>query len=96
MSQVVWNESAFDKLILEEKKRKMISLLVKSHRIDDAAFDDIVSGKGKGLVGLLSGSPGVGKTLTAEVVAELSNRPLYVVCISTDIPRRAVPCATDF
>lgn len=79
MSDVVWNEAAFDKLILEEKKRKMISMLVKSHRTDDETFDDIVSGKGKGLVGLLSGSPGVGKTLTAEVVAEFSRRPLYIV-----------------
>ena len=76
---ISWNESAFDKLIMEEKKRKMVSLLVRSHRNDNDVFDDIVRGKGKGLVGLLSGSPGVGKTLTAEVVAELSRRPLYVV-----------------
>ncbi|KAF7954840.1 uncharacterized protein EAE97_000099 [Botrytis byssoidea] len=34
--------------------------------------------KGK-VVGLLSGSPGVGKTLTAEAVAEVTSRPLYQV-----------------
>jgi AAA+ superfamily predicted ATPase len=39
----------------------------------------VVSGKGKGLVGLLSGSPGVGKTLTAEVIAEVTKRPLYML-----------------
>ncbi|KZV79139.1 P-loop containing nucleoside triphosphate hydrolase protein, partial [Exidia glandulosa HHB12029] len=36
-------------------------------------------GKGGGLVVLLHGVAGVGKTLTAEAVAELLHRPLYVV-----------------
>ncbi|KDN63870.1 putative AAA family ATPase [Colletotrichum sublineola] len=36
-------------------------------------------GRSRGLIGLLSGPPGVGKTLTAEVVAELSRRPLHVI-----------------
>ncbi|KAH0436386.1 AAA family ATPase [Colletotrichum camelliae] len=79
MEKVVWNMKAFDKLIMDEQKKKMIRLLVQSHRTNETAFDDIVIGKGKGLVGLLSGPPGVGKTLTAEVVAELSWRPLYVI-----------------
>ncbi|KAK2013703.1 P-loop containing nucleoside triphosphate hydrolase protein [Colletotrichum eremochloae] len=76
---VIWNMKAFDKLIMNEKKKKMIQLLVQSHRTNETDFDDIIVGKGKGLVGLLSGPPGVGKTLTAEVVAELSRRPLYVI-----------------
>jgi len=29
-------------------------------------FDDVIQGKGKGIIMLLSGPPGVGKTLTAE------------------------------
>ncbi|KAK2029178.1 P-loop containing nucleoside triphosphate hydrolase protein [Colletotrichum zoysiae] len=76
---VIWNMKAFDKLIMNEKKKTMIRLLIQSHRTNETAFDDIVVGKGRGLVGLLSGPPGVGKTLTAEVVAELSWRPLYVI-----------------
>lgn len=36
-------------------------------------------GKGKGLIGLLCGNPGCGKTLTAEAAAEVTHRPLYVV-----------------
>lgn len=79
MTEVKWNPNAFEKLILAPRKREVIKSLVQSHRSGTAAFDDIVSGKGKGLVGLLSGGPGVGKTLTAEVVAELSMRPLYRV-----------------
>jgi hypothetical protein len=46
---------------------------------DAAAFDDIVKGKGRGLVLVLHGPPGVGKTLTAETVAEYARRPLYSV-----------------
>lgn len=79
MTKVKWNPNAFEKLILAPRKREVIKSLVQSHGTGTAAFDDIVSGKGKGLVGLLSGGPGVGKTLTAEVVAELSMRPLYRV-----------------
>ena len=42
-------------------------------------IDDWVKGKGGGLVVLLHGVAGVGKTLTAEAVAELLHRPLYTV-----------------
>lgn len=40
---------------------------------------DITSGKGNGLIMLLHGGPGTGKTLTAESVAEIAEMPLYRV-----------------
>ncbi|KAF7302528.1 AAA family [Mycena chlorophos] len=49
------------------------------HKMHSAKFDDVVEGKGKGLIGLFSGSPGCGKTLTAEAVAEATHRPLYPI-----------------
>ncbi|KAH7078251.1 P-loop containing nucleoside triphosphate hydrolase protein [Paraphoma chrysanthemicola] len=79
LEPVVWNSNAFSKLVMDTRKRNLIHSLVKSHRNGAETFDDVVSGKGKGLVGLLSGNPGVGKTLTAEVIAEVTKRPLYML-----------------
>lgn len=42
-------------------------------------FTDVIDGKGGGCIFLLHGPPGVGKTLTAEAIAELLHRPLYSV-----------------
>ncbi|KAL8295804.1 hypothetical protein RB600_001340 [Gaeumannomyces tritici] len=40
---------------------------------------DVVRGKGKALIMLLHGAPGVGKTSTAECVAANANRPLFPI-----------------
>jgi SpoVK/Ycf46/Vps4 family AAA+-type ATPase len=45
----------------------------------DVLMDDIVAGKSGGTTVLCAGPPGVGKTLTAEVYAEIIQRPLYRV-----------------
>jgi hypothetical protein len=42
-------------------------------------FGDVIRGKHGGVVVLACGNPGVGKTLTAEVYAEQTERPLYVL-----------------
>lgn len=42
-------------------------------------FGDLLKGKHGGVVILASGDPGVGKTLTAEIYAETTQRPLYVL-----------------
>jgi hypothetical protein len=43
---------------------------------------DIIEGKGQGLVILLHGPPGVGKTLTAETIALTTGRPLMTVSVA--------------
>lgn len=47
--------------------------------ITTTKFDDLIEGKGLGVILLLVGNPGTGKTLTAEAVADKVRRPLYVL-----------------
>jgi len=61
---VKWNQMAFDRLVLEDKSKELIKALVTVH-VSTNKLGDIISGKGTGLIILLHGSPGVGKTLTA-------------------------------
>ncbi|KAK8022041.1 AAA family ATPAse [Apiospora rasikravindrae] len=87
LPQVDWNKNAFRQLVLDEKTKEMIYALVDVQKSRDKAMDDIIKGKGNGLILLLHGSPGTGKTLTAESVAEIAEKPLYrVTCgdIGTD------------
>ncbi|KAK4109340.1 P-loop containing nucleoside triphosphate hydrolase protein [Canariomyces notabilis] len=79
LSEIEWNTSCFDNLVLDPAVKKTVQALVSSHSQSRETFDDIVKGKGQGLVCVLHGPPGVGKTLTAECVAEFVKRPLYMV-----------------
>ena len=63
---VEWNKKAFDRLVLEEGHKEMIYALVDVRSSMDVKMDDVITGKGNGLIILLHGSPGTGKTLTAE------------------------------
>jgi SpoVK/Ycf46/Vps4 family AAA+-type ATPase len=64
ISDADWNESALGDLLLDEKRKSMLEALVMSHKFPENARDESKQ-KGKGLVILLHGSPGSGKTLTA-------------------------------
>ncbi|KAI1113380.1 hypothetical protein F5Y14DRAFT_213449 [Nemania sp. NC0429] len=46
------------------------------------SVDDIVPGKGKGLVILLYGPPGVGKSSTAETIAVAARKPLFSISVA--------------
>ncbi|KAI0965835.1 hypothetical protein F4678DRAFT_451394 [Xylaria arbuscula] len=50
--------------------------------VEPLAVDDIVPGKGKGLVILLYGPPGVGKTSTAETIAVAARKPLFSISVA--------------
>ncbi|KAG5656905.1 hypothetical protein KAF25_011074, partial [Fusarium avenaceum] len=64
-------QNTFDLLVLPPGHREMVESLVTQHFLNKASsYDetdevDIVCGKGKGLILLLHGAPGVGKTTTA-------------------------------
>lgn len=79
LSNVEWDDTVWASLVLPPKKKDLICTLVKSHVSKSSGFDDFVKEKGKGLIGLFTGPPGVGKTLTAEAVAEVVRKPLYML-----------------
>ncbi|KAF2232959.1 P-loop containing nucleoside triphosphate hydrolase protein [Viridothelium virens] len=69
--------------------KDMILNLVKGHENArssgekvELGVDDIVDRKGKGLVILLYGPPGVGKTTTAETVAIQARKPLFSISVA--------------
>lgn len=78
---VTFNEDAFVRLVLPPERKRLIEALVLSHAGGGGGGGsvDLIAGKGEGAIFLLHGPPGCGKTLTAEAIAELLHRPLYVV-----------------
>ncbi|KAI4261055.1 MAG: hypothetical protein L6R42_003740, partial [Xanthoria sp. 1 TBL-2021] len=73
--------SDFDDLVIREEYKRAVKALVKSHSLSPGNRHqvDLVRGKGKGLIILLHGVPGVGKTSTAECVAAYTKRPLFPI-----------------
>lgn len=76
---IVWNENVFPNLVLPSSHKDLVLSFVEAHISGDVQFDDFIEGKGLGLLMLLVGDPGLGKTLTAEAVAEKVHRPLYIL-----------------
>ncbi|MCJ1313969.1 hypothetical protein MMC25_007649 [Agyrium rufum] len=79
LNSVTWDLDAFDKLEIGQWRLRLVHSLVKSPRQDEPAFDGIDENKGRGLLGLLTGNPGVGKRSATEAVAEVARRPIYMV-----------------
>lgn len=77
ISDIVFRTDAFDRLVLDNRVKRMLNAQVSGNLVGDSG--DIIDGKGGGLTYLLHGGPGIGKTLTAEAIAEKLNRPLYSV-----------------
>ena len=76
---IKFSDNAFQSLVLPNEQKDLILAFVESQVKHKNEFDDIIEGKGRGMIMLLSGPPGVGKTLTAESVAENMRVPLYMM-----------------
>jgi hypothetical protein len=79
VKDIKFDEKAFQSLVLPEDQKELILSFAESQAMNQNIFDDVISGKGRGHITLLSGPPGVGKTLTAESVAENMKAPLYMM-----------------
>ncbi len=72
-----FDEQALSRLHLPDDMHSILSRVFSTPI--DQMFGDLLKGKHGGVVVLASGEPGVGKTLTAEIYAESTQRPLYVM-----------------
>jgi len=79
IEDIKFNDNAFASLVLPQDQKELILAFAESQAMSQCKFDDIISGKGRGHITLLSGPPGVGKTLTAESVAEHMRAPLFMI-----------------
>ena len=78
---------AFTDLQIEDKNKRLIESLLKSHFRKkkeesegmEVPSQDLIRGKGRGVVILLHGEPGVGKTATAEAFAQKYEKPLFPI-----------------
>lgn len=72
----IYDKNLGEKLVLPDDVKDLVEML-----LDETAgnFKDIIVGKNAGTVVMLMGPPGSGKTLTAEVFAEATERPLYKI-----------------
>ncbi|KAM0515305.1 hypothetical protein ACHAPE_006262 [Trichoderma viride] len=89
MEKIPPQENIFDDLEIDQKNKQLVKSLVASHFQKRALQNarpglgamnqDLIRGKGLGLFILLHGVPGVGKTATAEAVAQANGKPLFSI-----------------
>ena len=70
---MIGGQRGFKRLVLEKAYKDIIQALVKSYIDKTSDFRDLIAGKGRGLVALLHGAPGTGKTLTAGMAGSFSS-----------------------
>ena len=77
---VTWNKTAYDRLVLPTQTKELVKALVTVRTSQRGVKqglglagkrEDIIAGKGNGLIMLLHGGPGTGKSLTAGMYPSL-------------------------
>ena len=65
LTPIEWKSDPVEDLQIDPKQKALISDMIKQYGSEQIRKSDIVAGKGNGLIILLHGKPGCGKTLTA-------------------------------
>jgi hypothetical protein len=58
VKEIEWSTGAFDSLVLPKNQKELILGFTESQRKHKGSFDDVIEGKGKGIILLLCGPPG--------------------------------------
>ncbi|CAG8971698.1 hypothetical protein HYALB_00003166 [Hymenoscyphus albidus] len=100
LTTIPQSQDAFRDLKIDKDHKRLVKSLVKMHfqkrnfqrqRPDISSNQDLIRGKGSGLVILLHGVPGVGKTATAEAIARAHKKPLFsITCGDLEITPKEV------
>lgn len=84
LKPVQTDKEAFKSLVIDEEIKHTVKALIgrfatSSEEQISPWGNDFIKNKGEGRIFLLHGEPGVGKTCTAECIAELTGRPLIAL-----------------
>ena len=84
LKDVKSDKEAFKSLVIDEEIKLTVKALIGRFATGSEAGispwgNDFIKNKGEGRIFLLHGEPGVGKTCTAECIAELTGRPLIAL-----------------
>ena len=79
LNNINFNENIFNDIVIDKSKKMLVQALLKNY--DYKSNYNLIEDKGNNLIFLLYGSPGVGKTLTAEASSEFLKKPLYHITI---------------
>ena len=82
LEPIKFNENCYEELVMDEKYKRFLSLATNNVKVRELQLDSI-KGKGNSLLFVLSGPPGVGKTMTAEALSEKNHVPLITVSFGT-------------
>ncbi|KAI0882066.1 P-loop containing nucleoside triphosphate hydrolase protein [Annulohypoxylon maeteangense] len=76
-------DDALKNLIIPDEDRRVLTAVTRKHINSKASplFSDFIHGKGEGLILLLHGPPGTGKTFTVECISEYTCRPLLSLTV---------------
>lgn len=72
-----YRDGIIDSLVLPSEIKQLALMLVGDSSLEE--IDDVIEGKSQSTLITLIGDPGVGKTLLAEVIAEVTEKPLYKI-----------------